>query len=93
MKYAEDQDAFFKDYAEAHLKLSELGKLLFLEVTFLPLHTWKGDFCKHATLKAQNLQNERDRLWKWGLENSWLMAGYFYNPAGVDWAEEPFTIC
>ena len=25
MKYAEDQDAFFKDYAEAHLKLSELG--------------------------------------------------------------------
>ena len=26
MKYAEDQDAFFKDYAEAHLKLSELGE-------------------------------------------------------------------
>ena len=25
MKYAEDQDLFFKDYAEAHLKLSELG--------------------------------------------------------------------
>lgn len=24
-KYAEDQDAFFKDYVEAHLKLSELG--------------------------------------------------------------------
>lgn len=26
MKYADDQDAFFKDYAEAHLKLSELGE-------------------------------------------------------------------
>ena len=25
MKYAEDQDLFFNDYAEAHLKLSELG--------------------------------------------------------------------
>jgi len=24
-KYAEDQDAFFKDYAEAHAKLSNLG--------------------------------------------------------------------
>ncbi|ONM17332.1 L-ascorbate peroxidase S chloroplastic/mitochondrial, partial [Zea mays] len=24
-KYAEDQDAFFRDYAEAHAKLSELG--------------------------------------------------------------------
>lgn len=24
-KYAEDQDAFFKDYAESHAKLSELG--------------------------------------------------------------------
>jgi hypothetical protein len=24
-KYAEDQDAFFKDYVESHLKLSELG--------------------------------------------------------------------
>lgn len=26
MKYAEDQDAFFADYAKAHVKLSELGK-------------------------------------------------------------------
>lgn len=24
-KYAEDEDAFFKDYAEAHAKLSNLG--------------------------------------------------------------------
>lgn len=24
-KYAEDQDAFFEDYAEAHAKLSNLG--------------------------------------------------------------------
>lgn len=24
-KYAEDQEAFFKDYAEAHAKLSNLG--------------------------------------------------------------------
>ena len=24
-KYAQDEDAFFADYAEAHLKLSELG--------------------------------------------------------------------
>lgn len=24
-KYAEDQDAFFRDYAEAHAKLSNLG--------------------------------------------------------------------
>lgn len=24
-KYAESQDAFFEDYAKAHLKLSELG--------------------------------------------------------------------
>lgn len=24
-KYAEDQEAFFKDYAEAHAKLSDLG--------------------------------------------------------------------
>jgi L-ascorbate peroxidase len=24
-KYAEDQDAFFNDYAEAHAKLSNLG--------------------------------------------------------------------
>ena len=24
-KYAEDQDAFFADYVESHLKLSELG--------------------------------------------------------------------
>lgn len=27
MKYAEDEDLFFKDYAAAHLKLSELGKI------------------------------------------------------------------
>ena len=26
MKYAEDQDAFFEDYAKAHVKLSELGE-------------------------------------------------------------------
>ena len=28
-KYADDQDLFFKDYAEAHIKLSELGEILF----------------------------------------------------------------
>ena len=32
MKYAEDQDAFFDDYAKAHLKLSELGALLLFEL-------------------------------------------------------------
>lgn len=29
LKYAEDQDLFFKEYAEAHLKLSELGMQFF----------------------------------------------------------------
>jgi hypothetical protein len=26
MKYADDQELFFKEYAEAHIKLSELGE-------------------------------------------------------------------
>ncbi|XP_015931273.1 L-ascorbate peroxidase 2, cytosolic-like, partial [Arachis duranensis] len=29
-KYAKDEDAFFADYTQAHLKLSELGYLLYL---------------------------------------------------------------
>ena len=28
LKYAKDEKAFFEDYAKAHVKLSELGKLL-----------------------------------------------------------------
>ncbi|KAK6146971.1 hypothetical protein DH2020_017883 [Rehmannia glutinosa] len=32
-KYAADEDAFFQDYAEAHLKLSELGQQLYCVMT------------------------------------------------------------
>jgi hypothetical protein len=50
-KYAEDQEAFFKDYAEAHAKLSNLGAKFDppeVGVTMLPLQSspTSSDFSK-----------------------------------------------
>ncbi|KAL6517432.1 L-ascorbate peroxidase 3 [Orobanche minor] len=44
--YAEDEDAFFRDYAESHKKLSELG--------FTPTATGAKAFVKDGTILAQS---------------------------------------
>ncbi|KAL6525984.1 L-ascorbate peroxidase 3 [Orobanche hederae] len=44
--YAEDEDAFFRDYAESHKKLSELG--------FTPTTTGAKAFVKDGTILAQS---------------------------------------
>ena len=47
-KYVEDQEAFFKDYAEAHAKLSNLGakfdppEVLALDVHYLSCLEWQA---------------------------------------------------
>jgi hypothetical protein len=52
-KYAEDQEAFFKDYAEAHAKLSDLGAKFDppeVGITILPFQSSpiSCNFCKRA---------------------------------------------
>ena len=66
-KYAEDQEAFFKDYAEAHAKLSNLGAKFDppeVGVTMLPLQSspTSCDFSKEtnavARFQSVGLQSE-----------------------------------
>ncbi|KAL0752977.1 hypothetical protein Bca101_090645 [Brassica carinata] len=47
-KYAADEDAFFSDYAKAHLKLSELGLLMLDGVSKTQSCFWEGDLCAFA---------------------------------------------
>merc|ERR1712146_689855 len=43
IKYAEDQDAFFKDYAAVHKKLSELGS------------DWEAEVSKFETIRKDSI--------------------------------------
>ncbi|RWW33583.1 hypothetical protein GW17_00001706, partial [Ensete ventricosum] len=56
-KYAADEEAFFSDYAEAHLKLSELGYAL----KFLKSQT--GNLMKLVKLTCVFLDHFSDLLW------------------------------
>lgn len=72
-KYAEDQDAFFKDYAESHAKLSSLGSKFEPPEVFSELFLWhKFQYSFSTSLCFHHLvfvQMGHSMIFHWAFQN------------------------